>query len=118
MTDLFPAKTVTVDKIFRPRCTFCQWKGEERSTWAAANTEREQHLTWHRLGAPDKTGPRTIDPAAVYPPGCGQPGCAHHYQQNMSAQGCVCPAWFDSGGWHVMTLKPGCTAHHAPEVTA
>jgi len=49
----------------------------------------------------------------VFPPGCDLPGCAHHYPpgRNLAAEGCVCPAWFDGGGWHIIEINPACRAH-------
>lgn len=62
---------------------------------------------------------------AVWPPGCngdgttapafqrGRTGCLHHYPPgwNYSAEGCICPAWFDGGGWHLIDRNEACTAH-------
>lgn len=50
-------------------------------------------------------------PPRVFPPGCGLPGCRHHYGRNMAAEGCVCPSWFDSGGWHLTAVNAECGAH-------
>ncbi len=54
-----------------------------------------------------------IDPAAILPPGCELPGCRHHYAsgRNLAAEGCICPAWFDGGGWHLIDRNEACTAH-------
>jgi hypothetical protein len=63
----------------------------------------------------------------VFPPGCngdgatapagqrGRTGCRHHYPpgRNLAAEGCTCPAWFDSGGWHIISVNPECGAHQA-----
>lgn len=55
MADLFPAKSVTVEKIFRARCNIpgCPWHPRnpwhpgEHATFADAAAERQQHLDWH-----------------------------------------------------------------------
>jgi hypothetical protein len=61
----------------------------------------------------------------VFPPGCngdgttaprgqeGRTGCRHHYPptRNLAAEGCACPAWFDGGGWHILSVNPECGAH-------
>jgi hypothetical protein len=66
--------------------------------------------------------------AQIWPPGCdgdgnmaprgqrGRSGCLHHYppSRNLAAEGCICPCWFDSGGWHIIERNPGCTAHGTP----
>ena len=49
--------------------------------------------------------------AYVWPPGCDLPGCKHHFAHNMAARGCVCPGWFDGGGWHLIERNSHCTAH-------
>ena len=69
MAETWPARTVVVDTIRRARCTFCEWRGGEHEDYARANAERQAHLTWHRLGSPDKDGPRVA--------GCGRPCCDH-----------------------------------------
>jgi len=46
---LWPARTVVVDKSFTARCTFCEeWPGGTYHTWAEANDDRQGHLDWHR----------------------------------------------------------------------
>lgn len=66
----------------------------------------------------------------IWPPGCngeggkapagqrGPTGCLHHYPpgRNLAAEGCICPAWFDGGGWHIIDVNPDCAsdAHTAP----
>jgi len=42
-------------------------------------------------------------------------GCKHHYPpaRNLAAEGCICPAWFDGDGWHVISANPDCAAHQA-----
>ena len=51
----------------------------------------------------------------VLPPGCDLPGCKHHYApgRNLAAEGCICPCWFDGGGWHIISVNPECGAHKA-----
>jgi hypothetical protein len=65
---------------------------------------------------------RELRPTRVYPPGCngdgtmapagltGRTGCMHHYPpgRNLAAEGCVCPAWMDGGGWHLADVNPAC----------
>ena len=65
------AKDVTVDKLYRARCHLhpCGWMGTERGTFAAANAEREAHITIHRL-ALDDAGPEVTAPACGR---CGNP---------------------------------------------
>ena len=43
---------VSVGKLFRARCHLagCGWTGTQQATYQDANTERQDHLTWHRLG--------------------------------------------------------------------
>lgn len=55
MSDTFPAKSVSVVKIFRAAChiTGCQWTGTDRTTFQGASHDRDAHLTWHRQGKPD-----------------------------------------------------------------
>ena len=55
----------------------------------------------------------TAPVAAILPPGCELPGCKHHYQpgRNLAAEGCICPAWFDGGGWHLIEQNPECGGH-------
>ncbi len=45
----------------------------------------------------------------VFSPGCGLPGCQHHYSRRPGR--CECPAWFDSGGYHLINVSPSCEAH-------
>lgn len=51
----------------------------------------------------------------VWPTGCEQGGCIAHYprSRNMAAEGCLCPAWFDGGGWHIIERNSRCEAHRA-----
>jgi len=51
----------------------------------------------------------------IWPPGCAMNGCKHHYPpaRNLAAEGCICPAWFDGDGWHVISANPDCAAHQA-----
>jgi hypothetical protein len=46
------ANDVQVDTIRRAYCRIpgCKWVGEDRSTYNAANDDRQRHLTWHREG--------------------------------------------------------------------
>lgn len=48
--------------------------------------------------------------ARVFPPGCDLPGCVAHYTAHPAA-GCTCPAWFDSGGYHLISVSDACPAH-------
>jgi Zn finger protein HypA/HybF involved in hydrogenase expression len=48
----------------------------------------------------------------VYPPGCELNGCTHHYAKILP--GCICPAWFDGGGHHTISVNPDCPAHDVP----
>jgi hypothetical protein len=78
----------------------------------------------------DKPDPAALSPAAVavFPPGCnydvtrapagqrGDTGCLHHYAEHPP--GCICPAWFDSAGWHLADVNPACTAHAVPATAA
>ena len=71
-----------------------------------------------------------VAPSAVLPPGCngdgtmapagqrGRTGCRFHYPpgRNLAAEGCICPAWFDSGGWHVIEWNHECAAHVPQEL--
>ena len=59
--------------------------------------------------------PGVITPTAVLPPGCDLNGCRHHYPpgRNLAAEGCICPAWFDGGGWHIIGWNRECAAHHS-----
>ncbi len=49
------AKDVTVKKLFRACCHLrgCGWIGTEHATFAGASTEREAHITRHRLAMQD-----------------------------------------------------------------
>ena len=46
------ANDVQVDTIRRACCRIpgCRWTGEDRSTYQAANEDRQRHLTGHREG--------------------------------------------------------------------
>lgn len=69
-------------------------------------------------------GGSPIAQVSVFPPGCnhdgtrapsgqrGDAGCLHHYAEPLP--GCICPAFFDSGGYHTIEVNPGCTAHDVP----
>ncbi len=48
----------------------------------------------------------------VFSPGCGLPGCQHHYSRRPGR--CKCPAWFDGDGYHLISVSPSCDAHEAP----
>lgn len=51
----------------------------------------------------------------VWPLGCELPACRHHFQpgRNLTAEGCICPAWFDGGGWHIISQNADCRSHLA-----
>ena len=61
--------------------------------------------------------------ARVFPPGCGWPGCLHHYYRPAASSsgggepviaGCICVAWPDArGGAHVVAVNPLCEGHHS-----
>ena len=48
--------------------------------------------------------------ARVFPPGCGMPGCQHHYSR--ARPGCVCVVWpGDRDDGHLFAANPLCQAH-------
>jgi len=61
--------------------------------------------------------------ARVFPPGCGWPGCLHHYYRPRRelvsggepvVAGCICVAWPDArSGAHVVAVNPLCEGHHS-----
>jgi hypothetical protein len=49
--------------------------------------------------------------ARVVPPGCGYPGCLHHYYRPRPE--CICVARPDGReGVHLLAANPLCRAHH------
>jgi hypothetical protein len=63
----------------------------------------------------------TIDAIEVFPPGCPDDrGCNYHFAADWPAQckargvECVCPAFFDEDGYHVVSINPTCEAHKVP----
>ena len=57
--------------------------------------------------------------AQVWPSGCGLTGCNAHFPpgRNLVRESCICPAWFDGGGWHIISANPDCGAHQIAPVT-
>lgn len=49
------ANDVEVETFRRARCRRpgCGWKGGEHKLYPEANAERQEHMTWHRMGDPD-----------------------------------------------------------------
>ena len=68
------------------------------------------------VSVPDGAGSpgRVTARVQVFQPGCGLPGCRHHYDGNAAKLGCICPAWFDGGGYHLVDVNPSCTMHDVP----
>ena len=51
----------------------------------------------------------------VLTPGCGFPGCRHHYWRWPPDAGCICVTWpaGPDAGRHLFAINPLCQAHHS-----